>query len=33
MIVELAGLELKKNKTTWMSKLEQIKSLIEVACG
>ena len=33
MIIELAALELKKNKNVWMAKLEQIKALIEVACG
>ena len=33
MIIELANLELRKNKTAWMSKLEQIKALIEVGCG
>jgi hypothetical protein len=33
MIIDLANLELRKNRTAWMSKLEQIKALIEVGCG
>lgn len=33
LIVELSGEDLRKGKTVWMSKLEQIKTLIETGCG
>ena len=33
LIMQLAGEELRKGKTNWMSKLEQIRALIEVGCG
>lgn len=33
LIVELSHEDLRKGKSTWMAKLQQIKAMIDVGCG